>query len=493
MKRKILLGMLITTSVLLVGCGGTQPIVEPKAQQVTSFKDYLVQKRPTPKGSYNIVAEQANKTIVETRDYNVMLAVGEDPDNITRVLDDVVGYCSLIGGTSIYGDKSIEDLGRFKHYTHLLNSDLKRHTARLDAQGKGQYSGYYKCSSPRDGFEIEHKRTNVGFSGQQSMTGGRVDFSSYYLIKHDKKQELGYAKKWLQGNKLLNKYNNGKTIQEIVSDEDGVTRYAYLLMKNANTNCTFNGGELFIANKLTSNAQMSMSDYLVSRTEQLVDKRDSIFDSKETEYVWCSNRDKSKEFSLVHKKGKLHFSQNDIGSFISSNAIKTDDSSKIELLDIDTKSDTNQFTKASKAYSTEKILAQITLGHKQDSTKDTTHISYETSYNGVNSDNCSLASVVGTNKSTGKKTIHNYKECKAGDIEYIGETNPSDIDSETIQNNYKTASQSLIANCKAQGSSIASLNEDTAIAICTQGKNVNSALKIVVIKDDKLLYKTIEN
>lgn len=476
MSKKIVCSMFatVTISVLMSGCLSAAPEVEVKSENVHNLKDYIVQKKPETGGTYKILAEQTNKTVVSIRDYNQGGSqLGKDSATMMMFLSDTSGYCKMIGGTEVYGMQAISQLKKLSQSP----TDMVEIYKTLQ-KGNKDYEGFYKCQSSKDGFEVNYMIADIGFEDRPMVGGGGrlMDFSRYYMITHDKVQPIGYTNK--QSYKQLEKSINNQTMDQIVEN----STFRHTTIELSNSFCEHYDGQLYIANDLTDNKKMSFDDYIIAKSDNI--RKDSslpylvagsgIFDTIHPEYFWCETKNKNKEFQLTHKDGKVSISKGDINDYIKANKINS--SSVTSLKDIDTQ----QVYVDEKLLSEEKALANMTFQSKQDMTKTTEMDRYSTSYNGENINGCSLVTVT---KNEGKRDIakHNYKKCGNDEAKYIGLSPSSDMfHLGTVNLN------NLRQNCEAQGSAIAILDNDGLVAKCTQNKNMKG-VKMIILKDDKLL------
>lgn len=492
-RYKILLIGGAVATVLFSGCVGTQPNI-PITKDIKSFKDYIVKKRGNTSDiyEYNIIAEKPYQTIIEYRTKNETEDI-KDARDVMKVLGDAREYCRAIGGNGIYGDQSIKVL---KSLPTAFSFDYIKYRKEMTRQGTGHYSGFYKCASAKDGFEIDYMRDNIEFQQQHMIGGGYMyTYSRYYHIIHDKPQKSG-SKFWLVNDEFKDYANEYPTAKETYDvDETGQIDFKYERIGFAQKYCSVNGGVLYIANPLTKFKKMSIDDYYFARLEQIKDKRSiNIFMDKD--YFWCENpNDKSKEFTLIHNGGStIDFKQGVAKGYLQAKGVSFAKAT-VDTIPLKTKSKPQEVTKDSvinrfnkklaSSINVEKALAAFTLASKKDTYKSIGQIQYETSYNGTEPDGCEYASV--TKRMMQNSQIQNFKQCNGGQISYVGKTGVEELTDE-VKEQLQSVSKILKSSCKLQNQAVAKINEFTFKCF----KNpMNNSYKFVTLKDGKLILKVI--
>ncbi|MGI6723577.1 MAG: hypothetical protein ACOX39_04265 [Arcobacteraceae bacterium] len=491
-RCKILLIGGVVATVLLSGCVGTQPTI-PMTKDIQSFKDYIVKKRGDTSDiyKYNIIAEKPYQTIIEYRTENETDAT-RDARDVMEVLGDAKEYCQAVGGNGIYGDQSIREL---ESLPTAFSIDYVKYRQEMTRQGFGHYSGFYKCASTKDGFEIDYMKGNIELQQQHMIGGGYMQtYSRYYHLIHDKAQKNG-SKFWSVNEEFksyADKYSTAKEAYDV--DETGQINFKYERIGFAQKYCSVNGGDLYIANGVTKFKKMSIDDYYFARLEQIKDKSSiNIFMDKD--YIWCENpNNKSKEFTLVHNGSTIDFKQGVAKEYLEAKGVSFAEAT-VETIPSKTINQTKELSKETlmASYDQKKLstlgveqgLATYTLASKTDTYKSIGQIQYETSYNGIEQDGCEYASV--TKRMMQNSQIQNFKQCNGGQISYVGGTGVEELTDEAKEQ-LQSVSKRLEASCKLQNQAVAKINEFTFKCF----KNpLNDSYKFVTLKDGKLILKVI--
>lgn len=294
-------------SFLISGCTGSQqPTIQSNAN-IQSLKEFIMLKRVNETGAYDIIAEKSNQTILEYRTYDEQVKLSDATD-IMKILGDAKEYCEYISGISIYGDQAIKEI---KQRPTSFSIDYIGYKNDMQKQGVGQYNGFYKCASNKDGFEIEYMKDNIELQ-QKDMLGSKRDvtqnYSRYYLTTHKKPQNTEY-KFWNKSNKYKEFVSNNNTPEKVFNVSDVNTKFdwKYEKVSNAQKYCSFNGGKLYIANAINSYHKMGIEDYYFTRLEQ-IKNTPSINIFMDTDYIWCENeKSKEKEFTLIHNGSSVEY------------------------------------------------------------------------------------------------------------------------------------------------------------------------------------------
>lgn len=456
--------------------------------QLNGLKDYIGQKRATDTGSYDIIAERPYQTIIEYRTFNEPTNTADARD-IMEVLGDANEYCQAIGGNGIYGDRSIRAL---QDLPTAFSIDYVGYRNEMNRQGLGHYGGFYKCASIKDGFEIEHMKDNIELRQDHMIGGGYMrTYSRYYLLNHDKPQAFG-LKTWMKSDKFI-KYaaKHKKPADYFGIDSTARAPWKYERATGAQKLCTIRGGQLYIANALTKFGKMSVDDYLFTRLEQ-INGKSTINMFMDKDYFWCENpSDKSEEFTLEHIGQDVYYKDGvDLeylkskGVSIQTVASEISSPKNLYVTDI-SKSDViaKSEQKHEVAVNLEKGLAAYTLASKSDMFKSVGQNTYETSYNGMEPDGCEYVSV--TKRLLKSSDIHNFKQCKGGDVVYIGKTGVEEL-SDEAKDQLRMIGKRLEATCKLQNQATATLNEFTLKCFKNPSSN---AIKTVVMKDGKMIAR----
>jgi len=486
-KYNLLLISGIAATVLFSGCAGTQPTIS-LTKDIKSFKDYIVKKRADESGRYDIIAEKPHQTIIEYRTHNEQIDLADARD-IMEIIDDASEYCQAIGGNGLYGDQSIKELQKLPT---SFSVDYIRYRDEMARQGSGHYSGFYRCASAKDGFEIEYMRDNIEFRENRMIGGGVMrTYSRYYFITHNNPQNTN-SKIWFKSDdykKFASKYSTPDKFFD--PDSTAQIPWRYERVTAAQRYCSYNGGNLYIANALSSFKKMDIEDYYLVRLEQIKDESTiNIFMNKD--YIWCENpNNKAQEFTLVHDGSTIDFKQGVAKGYLEAKGVSF---TKATVDTIPLKTSTQ--TKLSKetllsSYDQKKLstleveqgLATYTLATKTDTYKSIGQIQYETSYNGIEPDGCEYASV--TKRMMQNSQIQNFKQCNGGQISYVGKTGVEELTDEAKEQ-LQSVSKILEASCKLQNQAVAKINEFTFKCF----KNpLNSSYKFIIMKDGKLIGK----
>jgi len=487
-KCNILLMSGIAATVLFSGCAGTKPNI-PITKDIQSFKDYIIKKRANETRDYDIIAEKPHQTIIEYRTFNEQSSLADARD-IMEVLGDAKEYCQAIGGNGIYGDQVINEL---QELPTSFSMDYVQYRNDMTRQGFGHYSGFYKCASAKDSFEIEYMKKDIALRQNNMMGGGTLrTYSRYYLTTHDNIQNTN-SKFWLQSKKYKDTVAKSNTPKELFNiDSTAQMPWGYERITGAQKYCSYNGGNLYIANALSSYKKMDIEDYYFARLEQIKDTSSiNIFMDKD--YVWCENSsNKAQEFTLVHNGSTIDFKQSVDKEYLETKGVsfakatsdtiplKTSTQSK-ELSKETVMTEYNQ--KKVAALGVEQELATYTLSTKTDTYKSIGQIQYETSYNGVEPDGCEYASV--TKRMLQNAQIQNFKQCNGGQLSYVGRTGVEELTDEAKEQ-LQSVSKRLEASCKLQNQAMTKINEFTFKCF----KNpFNSSYKFIIMKDGKLISK----
>lgn len=478
----------IAATVLFSGCVGTQPI--PITKDIQSFKDYIAKKRADETGKYNIIAEKPHKTIIEYRTFNEPSDTAGARD-IMEVLGDAKEYCQAIGGNGIYGDQSINELRKLPT---AFSVDYIQHTRDMKRQGSGYYSGFYKCASAKDAFEIEYMKEPIALRQNHMIGGGTLlTYSRYYLITHDNLQKNTNSKFWLQSKRYKDMVAEENTPEKYFDiDSTAQMPWRYEKITAAQKYCSYNGGNLYIANALSSYKKMDIEDYYFVRLERIKDTNTiNIFMDKD--YVWCENpSNKVQEFTLVHNGPTIDFKKGVAKEYLKAKGVSFTNATS-DTIPLKTSTQGKELSKETVAteYNRKKIvdlgveqeLAMYTLSTKTDTYKSIGQIQYETSYNGVEPDGCEYASV--TKRMLQNAQIQNFKQCNGGQLSYIGRTGVEELTDEAKEK-LQSVSKRLEASCKLQNQATAKINEFTFKCF----KNpFNSSYKFIIMKDGKLISK----
>jgi len=299
----------ILAVILLSGCASTsQPSINSKMDTTaSSLKEYIAQKRVDDAVNYSVIAERQDQTLIEFRTYDERFADATSRD-VMEVLDDLKGYCQSINGRGVYGDQAINTL---KAFPTLLSIDYVAYKREIREQGVGYFAGFYKCASPKDGFEVVMK--DEVEPRQSNILGNKRDakqtYSRYYLVSHEKPQTLG-QKTWLNNQKYANFANQYPLIEGVLGVGGGnsnVIPWRYERITGAQKYCTYHGGEFFVSNPMTKFKDMSMDEYLLTRMDELKNTSSiNVFMDNET--FTCKNpQDKKHDFILIHSGKNIEF------------------------------------------------------------------------------------------------------------------------------------------------------------------------------------------
>lgn len=454
--------------------------------QLNGLKDYIAQKRAADTGNYDIIAERPRQTIIEYRTFNEPTNTADARD-IMEVLDDAKEYCMAIGGNGIYGDQSIRAL---QDLPTAFSIDYVGYRNEMNRQGLGHYGGFYKCASIKDGFEIEYMKDNAELRQDHMIGGGYMrTYSRYYLLNHDKAQSFGF-KTWMKSDKFVKYAARHKNPADYFGiDSAAQVSWKYERATGAQKFCTIHGGQLYIANALTKFGKMSIDDYLFTRLDQIKDKSTiNIFMDKD--YFWCENpSDKSQEFTLEHIGQNVYYKDGADFEYLKSKGVSLQtvapEISPPRNLHVTNAGKSDVITKSEQKYEAsvnlEKGLASYALYSKSDMFKSVGQNTYETSYNGMEPDGCEYASVA--KRLLKGSDIHNFKQCKGGDVVYIGKTGVEELTDEA-KDQLKTIGKRLEATCKLQNQATATLNGFTLKCIKNPS---NNAIKTVMMKDGKMI------
>ena len=477
-SKQVSLASVAILAFYLTGCGGSGP-VPVKKENVHNLKDYITQKHPKQVHSYHILGETPKYTLLSMTSNNVLEEYGGEGATLTKiVLDDLDGYCKMIGGESLYGSFAKSYMKTTNSIENIANSSY------IKKAEQDNYDGFFKCLSSKDGFEVKKIVNEVGYSSKHNTMSGmaRSNYSRFYLVEHTKKQPVGYETKWLKNNPYKREAFADLGYRGFINGSNNVIPFSYNFVKSAQIACSYYGGKFYISNSLTHLKAMDYGEFLIQNAQL---KKAPQFDKDTEEYFWCENaQDKSKDFQYVHKDGNLHFSQQTTQSFkqvhhINGSVSKID--SKLLNTTLSTQSQQPSETHNSIDRG-EKRLAEITIKTKQDIVDKTSVVGFETSYNGKNSNGCDIASV--KTISPVETVIRSYRKCMNGPIEALGRTYQVDIDAISIA--YNAIEPSLIRNCKFQGKAIASMSEYGATAQCVKDSGTNN-MKITVLQGDKTI------
>jgi hypothetical protein len=480
----------LTAILMLSGCMATQPNVKLD-KNITSFKEYINQKRADDVQHYNIIAELPHQSIIEYRTTNEQTTMRNASD-VLEILDDAKEYCQAIGGNGIYGDQAIKTINQLPTAFSFAYQGYKND---MRSQGFGKYSGFYRCASAKDGFEIEYMKSNIGLRQRHIIGGGYMQtYSRHYLITHKSLQKIG-QKTWLHSPKYRS-YAEGKSPKEYFDvDEKSQATWRYEVNTGAQKYCTYNDGELYISNAVTKNKLMLIDDYYFTRLEQIKNKS-SINIFMTPEYLVCENSVKPQfAFVIEHPKQNTKYPQYTLTEGVDKDYLKakgvvyekigagtipSKPSSQVQEI-----SKSSVVSQAKKKGATlvknESRLAAQTLSSKLDTSVAMGELKYTTSYNGTLKDGCEYASV--TKELYGQKYIENFKKCSRGDVEYIGRTSPNELTDE-VEDQLTSVAETLIVNCKLNNQASANINEFTLKCV----KNpYDNAYKILLLKDGMLL------
>ena len=484
--------MTITAILMLSGCMATQPHVKLD-KSITSFKEYINQKRADDVSHYNIIAELPHQSIIEYRTTNEQTTMRSASD-VMEILDDAKEYCQAIGGNGIYGDQAIRTINQLPTAFSFTYQGYKND---MRSQGFGKYSGFYRCASAKDGFEIEYMKNNIGLRQRHIIGGGYMQtYSRYYLITHNNIQKTG-QKTWLHSSKYRS-YAEGKSPKEYFDvDENNQATWRYEVNTGAQKYCAYNGGELYISNAVTKNKLMLIDDYYYTRLEQIKNKS-SINIFMTPEYLVCENIAKPQfAFMIEHPKQNTKYPQYTLTEGVDKEYLKAkgvvyektgaDTLSSKPLPQVQEVSKSSVVSQAQKKdaalIKNESRLAAQTFSSKLDTSVAMGELKYATSYNGTLKDGCEYASV--TKELYGQKYIENFKKCSNGDIEYIGQTSPNELTDE-VKDQLTSVADTLIANCKLNNQASANINEFTLKCV----KNpYGGTYKTLLLKDGMLLEK----
>jgi len=478
----------IAAMVLFSGCAGTQPHI-PITSDIQSFKDYILKKRANETGNYDIIAEKPHQTIIEYRTFNEQSNLA-DASDIMRVLDDAKEYCQAIGGNGIYGDQAINQL---QGLPTSFNIDYVKYRNEMTRQGFGHYSGFYKCASAKDGFEIEYMKEDIELQQRDMIGGGALEtYSRYYLTTHDKPQNTN-SKLWFKSDNYKSFVAKNETAEKVFNiDNTAQISWTYEKATIAQKYCSYNGGNLYIANALSSYKKIDIEDYYFARLEQIKDKS-SINIFMDIDYIWCENpNNKAQEFTLVHNGSTVDYKNGVNKEYLETKGVSFVKAT-MDTIPSKTSSQTKELSKETVIanYDAKKMsslgiepdLAMYTLTSKMDTYKSVGQIRYETSYNGTEPDGCEYASV--TKRMMQSVDIQNFKQCRGGSITYIGKTGVEELTDEAKEQ-LKSVSKRLEASCKLQNQATAKINEFTFKCF----KNpLNNNYKFVVLKDGKLITR----
>jgi len=484
--------MTLTAILMLSGCMATQPNVKLD-KSITSFKEYINQKRADDVKHYNIIAELPHQSIIEYRTTNEQTTMRSASD-VMEILDDAKEYCQAIGGNGIYGDQAIRTINQLPTAFSFAYQGYKND---MKTQGFGKYSGFYRCASAKDGFEIEYMKSSIGLRQRHIIGGGYMQtYSRYYLITHKNLQKTG-QKTWVYSSKYRNNAE-GKSPKEYFDvDENTQATWRYEVNTGAQKYCTYNDGELYISNAVTKNKLMLIDDYYFIRLEQIKNKSSiNIFMSPE--YLVCENSAKPQfAFVIEHPKQNTKYPQYTLTEGVDKDYLKAkgvvyekigaDTFSSKPLPQVQEVSKSSVISQAKKQdvvfVKNESRLAAQTLSSKLDTTVVMGELKYTTSYNGTLKDGCEYASV--TKELYSQKYIENFKKCSSGDVEYIGQTSPNELTDE-VKDQLASVTDSLVTNCKLNNQASSNINEFSFKCI----KNpYGNTYKILLLKDGMLLEK----
>lgn len=309
-------------ALLFTGCASNQPKIN--FNTLYGLKDYIVQKRANnaDDGLLNIIAENKNETLIESRIFNQPTNLIEG-DDIVAVLNDSSEYCQAIGGQSIYGDLAFQAI---KKYPTSFNFDYVKHKTAMNKQGQGQYAGFFQCFSSKDGFQIDYMLHNVEWKQQHMIGGGyMITYSHFFHITHDKEQKLGF-KTWLFNANYQKKMKEYQTLADVfATTENGSVKWWYERAGAAQRFCTLQGGTLLISNAVTKyygSPIMSMDEYLLLRSK-LMRKNEIDCEAKRAkgegcsivhvlythdDTFYCENKEnKAQEFTLSHQNNLITY------------------------------------------------------------------------------------------------------------------------------------------------------------------------------------------
>lgn len=296
----------VSMAVIMSGCATSQSNVnngQIATTSPTSLKEYISQQRAQDVGFsynyYNVIAENSKQTIIEYRTINEVVK-GATARDVMEVLDDLKGYCTLIGGTGVYGQQSIDIL---KYRPTSLSLDYVSYLNAMKAQ-KGYNSGFYQCSSPKDGFKVTLKDY---LEVQQSDTLGnkrdiKETYSRYYFVEHDKPQTLG-QKTWLSNPKYATFANKTPRVEQFFGDTTFPWKYERIM--KSQQYCTFHGGEFLIKSPMLQFKEVSMDEYLFERMAQFKDTTAiNVFMKAET-FTCKGTKGGEHDFTLMHSGQNL--------------------------------------------------------------------------------------------------------------------------------------------------------------------------------------------
>lgn len=485
-KQNLLLIGSIAATVLFSGCAGTQPPVT-MTNDIQSFKDYIVKKRANETGKYDIIAEKPHQTIIEYRTFDEQSSLADARD-VMNVLDDAKEYCQAIDGNGLYGDQAINEL---QDLPTSFSIDYVQYRNDMTRQGFGHYSGFYKCVAVKDGFEIEYMKKDVALRQNDMIGGGALKtYSRYYLTTHDNPQDTN-SKFWFKSKDYKEYVSKNDTPKKVFNvDATAQMPWKYERVTGAQKYCSYNGGNLYIANAISSYKKMDIEDYYFARLEQIKDTS-SINVFMDKDYIWCENsNNKAQEFTLVHNGTTVDFKQGIDKGYLEAKGVSFSKAAS-DTIPLKTSSQTKELSKETlmasydqkkaSALGVEQGLATYTLATKADTYKSIGQIQYETSYNGIEPDGCEYASV--TKRMIQNAQIQNFKQCNGGQITYIGRTGVEELTDEAKEQ-LKSISTKLEASCKLQGQAAAKINEFTFKCF---KNSLNNSYKFVVLKDGKLL------
>jgi|GEM_PF-1146576 len=471
----------IAAMVLFSGCGGKKPkpyIPDnplPITSDIQSFKDYILKKRANKTTLDNIIAEKPHQTIIEYRTYEVLnLQIARD---IMVALDDTREYCQAIGGNGIYGDQAI------KKFEDLPNSSSTEYVNKytyyqneMTRQGLGRYSGFYKCASAKDGFEIEYMKDKIDLQQEYILGDNTLIYSRYYFITHDNPQKLN-TKFWFKNDEYERRVGYKDAAEKAFREED---EWEYEKGTGAQKYCSYHGGKLYIANVLSEYKKMDIEDYYFERLEQIKDKTNNkIFTNMD--YFWCENpNNKAQEFTLVHNDTTLDFKKGVNKGYLKAKGVSLNQTKKLSKKTVEDKDVKNK-----SSLKVESELAKYTLSTTDERIRKIGPIIYETSYNGVRPDGCEYASVI-MKIYQQVADIHNFKQCSGKKMVYIGTSVEELTDKEKEQ--IKSVGRSLRASCKLQNQATANINEFTVKCFKDPYKDY---YKHIVLKNGKLITRYV--